>query len=85
MTWRSSLPLQFSTTVAAFVVDEAAVTSLLTWQVGIRSCRCRGGVAQRSEVQQWPASGAGEGSGAGYACLSNAPGVPCQLSSALHF
>lgn len=32
MTWRSSLPLQFSTTVAAFVVDEAALPSMLTWQ-----------------------------------------------------
>lgn len=32
MTWRSSLPLQFSTTVAAFAVDEAALPSMLTWQ-----------------------------------------------------
>ncbi|KAL4440264.1 hypothetical protein ABPG75_003265 [Micractinium tetrahymenae] len=32
MTWRSSLPLQFNTTVAAFVADEAAVPSMLTWQ-----------------------------------------------------
>lgn len=33
MTWTCSLPLQFSTTVAAFVVDEAAVPSMLTWQL----------------------------------------------------
>ena len=33
MTWRSSLPLQFNTSVAAFVADETAVTSMLTWQV----------------------------------------------------
>ncbi len=33
MTWRSALPLQFSTTVAAFVVDESAVPSMLTWQL----------------------------------------------------
>ena len=33
MTWRSSLPLQFNTSVAAFVADDAAVTSMLTWQV----------------------------------------------------
>ncbi|KAL4422875.1 hypothetical protein ABPG75_009072 [Micractinium tetrahymenae] len=33
MTWRSALPLQFSTTVAAFVADESAVPSMLTWQL----------------------------------------------------
>ena len=33
MTWTCPLPLQFSTTVAAFVVDEAVVTSMLTWQL----------------------------------------------------
>lgn len=33
MTWRAALPLQFSTRVAAFAVDEAAVTSMLSWQV----------------------------------------------------
>jgi hypothetical protein len=33
MTWACPLPLQFSTTVAAFVVDEAVVTSMLTWQL----------------------------------------------------
>lgn len=33
MTWRCALPLQFSTTVAAFVADEAAVPSMLTWQL----------------------------------------------------
>lgn len=33
MTWRAALPLQFSTRVAAFAVDEKAVTSMLSWQV----------------------------------------------------
>ena len=33
MTWRSSVPLQVHTSVAAFVVDEAVLPSMLTWQL----------------------------------------------------
>lgn len=67
MTWSCPLPLQFSTTVAAFVVDEAVVTSMLTWQLPSAADAAKQ-LLEHSQVQpglrRLPADHAGCGWGA---------------------